>query len=81
MNKRILWVGIILAVVCLCVGTLTAIGFWAIRQVPSVNSQIPPGSMPIQISIDYPTNGKLWPMNTQIPVSISAWSVKADHPG
>jgi LysM repeat protein len=76
MNKRILWLVIGLLCLCVCGGILGTLGYLGMKRVPGMNSQVPPGSTPIQVSIDYPESQKLWPMNASIPVTISAWGAR-----
>ncbi|MBI9049192.1 MAG: LysM peptidoglycan-binding domain-containing protein [Anaerolineaceae bacterium] len=70
-----LWPLLVISGIAFCVG-LSIVVKLGIERIPSMDEQIPPGSMPIEVRMSHPGNNTYWPLNYAIPIQISAWGAE-----
>ena len=67
---------VIASVGIVILAVLVSAVYYGIRQIPSIDEQLPPGSTPIQVRITHPDNKTGWPFNFAIPIQIAANGVE-----
>jgi hypothetical protein len=75
MKKKWIWPALMIILLVGMVG-LFFLGRWGLRQIPSVEEQLPSGSNPIRIRLMHPENQSGWPLNHPIPIQIYLESVE-----